>query len=78
MAQGFKYQYIVATFIGKTNSLGYVTGQRYRLRLLSYKGMQINRVDGTKNGSGLCPYESLSAFIRNWDDIKHYEPFKSK
>lgn len=76
MAAGFKYQYIIATYIGTTNFLGYLHGQRYRLKLLMYKGWQIMRVDGTKEGAGLCPYESLSAFIRNWDDIKHYEPFK--
>ena len=55
---------ITATFTGK-NSLGYENGKSYELRIEKNKGMAIERIDG----SGKCPYESLSSFFKNWNNI---------
>jgi hypothetical protein len=55
---------IEAKFIGK-NSLGYETNEKYKLKVSDFGGMSIRRLDD----SGKCPYESLSAFLRNWTDI---------
>lgn len=54
---------IKATFTG-TNSLGYENGKEYELMVLY--GGTISRLDG----SGECPYNSLHAFLKNWDNIK--------
>jgi hypothetical protein len=56
---------IEAKFIGK-NSLGYETNEKYKLKVSDFGGMSIKRLDD----SGKCPYESLSAFLRNWTDIR--------
>lgn len=56
---------ITAQFIGDP-SLGYRTGKTYVLRISDHKGMSISRIDGT----GKCAYESISAMLRNWTDIK--------
>jgi hypothetical protein len=50
--------------LGK-NSLGYETNEKYKLKVSDFGGMSIRRLDD----SGKCPYESLSAFLRNWTDI---------
>lgn len=59
-----------ATFKGRDGSLGYRTGQTYRLTIYrSQRGVVISRPDG----SGLCPYESLRAFLRNWTPASNAE-----
>jgi len=55
---------IKATFKG-ANSLGYENGKEYELRVAESKGVSIERIDGT----GKCPYESLSSFFKNWNGI---------
>lgn len=55
---------INAKFTGK-NSLGYENGKSYDLLVSDVKGISIKRLDGT----GKCPYQSLSAFLNNWDII---------
>lgn len=55
---------IQAKFIG-TNSLGYEHGTEYQLILSNNSGTSIRKMDGT----GLCVYTSLSAFLKNWDNI---------
>ena len=55
---------IKATFTG-TNSLGYEKGKEYQLKIAEAKGMTIERADGT----GRCPYQSLSSFLKNWNNI---------
>lgn len=55
---------IKATFIG-TDSLGYEKGKKYELKISNLQGVSISRLDGT----GKCPYQSLSAFFRNWDGV---------
>lgn len=59
---------VQAKFKGRP-SLGYVPGQIYILRVKNRLSMSIVRMDGT----GYCPYQSLSAFLRNWDNIIHVE-----
>ncbi len=59
-------QYIKAKFIGTTSN-GYVSGKTYELRIKSVESMSIERTSGL----GYTTYESLSAFLRNWDNIIH-------
>lgn len=54
-------QLITAKFIGK-NSLDYEFGKTYKLIIV---GNTIKRLDGT----GVCPYESIAAFTKNWTNI---------
>jgi hypothetical protein len=54
-----------AKFIG-ANSLGYITGLNYILNVLPSSGITICR----KDGSGKCVYQSLTAFLVNWDSIE--------
>jgi hypothetical protein len=54
---------IQATFVGE-NSLGYEKGVTYRLKLISFD--RIRREDG----SGICAYDTIIAFLNNWDNIK--------
>jgi hypothetical protein len=58
-----------AKFIGK-DSLGYKGSWTYDLQLDNQNGFSICRLDG----SGLCKYDSLSAFLKNWDCIVHKKP----
>lgn len=60
-----KKMIIEATFTGK-NSLGYETGKQYKLKVADFGGMTIRRIDDTRK----CPYQSISAFLRNWSNIK--------
>lgn len=55
---------ITATFTG-ANSLGYENGKEYQLKVANLQGISVKRLDGT----GKCPYQSLSAFLKNWDNI---------
>lgn len=68
MGEHIKYLKIKATFKGKS-SRDYNNGEVYRLKVLSYKGMEIKKFDD----SGICVYNSLSSFLRNWDKIQHIE-----
>jgi hypothetical protein len=58
---------IEAKFIGN-DSLGYENGKEYKLKIDDFGGMSIRRIDDT----GKCKYESISAFLRNWTDIKTF------
>jgi hypothetical protein len=59
---------IRAKFTGsESDILGYVPGKEYDLMLAEYSAMAISRLDG----EGMCVYQSLSAFLRNWTDITH-------
>ena len=53
---------IEATFIGK-DSLGYSNNRRYTLIV---NGSTIKR----ESGLGVCKYQSVEAFLKNWKDIK--------
>lgn len=55
---------ITATFTG-TNSLGYENGKVYKLKVSNLQGISVKRLDGT----GKCPYQSLYAFLKNWNNI---------
>lgn len=55
---------IKATFIG--NSTSYETGKEYKLLVPDFKGMSVRQLDG----KGFTPYQSLSAFLKNWTNIK--------
>ena len=57
---------IKAEFIG-SSSLGYKTGKEYEIEVNDRKGMSVKRCDG----DGLCYYESISSFLKNWTNIKH-------
>lgn len=55
---------ITATFTG-TNSLGYEIGKEYKLKISDLQGVSIKRLDN----SGKCVYQSLSSFLKNWNNI---------
>lgn len=59
------YSILTAKFVG-VDSLGYQNGKTYDLILDQSKDIVIRRLDGT----GMCPYQSLRAFLLNWEDIK--------
>ena len=57
---------VKAKFIG-ANSLGYVHGETYSLKILPNRSVSICKaIDGT----GKCEYRSTYSFLRNWTDIK--------
>jgi len=56
---------INAIFTG-TNSLGYENGKEHQLKVDNFKGISVKRLDGT----GKCPYQSLSSFLKNWNNIR--------
>lgn len=57
---------IMAKFTGTSSSV-YRNGYSYILTLDDKQGMSIQK----ERGEGYTEYESLSAFLNNWDDIKH-------
>jgi len=57
---------IHAEFRGQDGSLGYKLGKKY---LLLVNDMTIKRSD---DDSGYCVYESLQAFLDNWNNITRY------
>jgi hypothetical protein len=68
------FMIIKAKFQGsESDVLGYVPGREYELMILERGAMTISRTDGT----GMCPYQSLSAFLRNWTDITHEDKTKA-
>ena len=56
---------ITATFTGKT-SLDYKNGETYQLQLANFRAKSIQKLDGT----GICIYQSLSGFLKNWTNIQ--------
>jgi hypothetical protein len=56
---------IKAKFTGKTSE-DYKNGKIYELVIADYGGMTVRKVDK----SGKTPYQSLSAFLRNWNKIE--------
>lgn len=61
---------ITATFTGINGSLGYTTGQSYKLNIQNNggAGIRINRLDGKLMGT--CDYRSFITFLDNWSSIK--------
>lgn len=57
---------MIATFVGKTDR-NFENGKEYVIKLPSNKSMMIRKGDDEKVK---CKYESLSAFLRNWNNIK--------
>jgi hypothetical protein len=63
-----------AIFKGQNGSLGYNTNEEYPLNLRHTKGnnisittyeiMEMNAIVGE------CEYESMSSFLKNWDNIR--------
>lgn len=54
---------ISAVYTGKDGSLGYRTGQAYKLRIY---GNSIMR----EAQEGWCPYSNLQTFLRNWTNVR--------
>ena len=59
---------IKAIFIGVDGSLDYVNGKEYTLIIGTSENWNIliNRTDG----GGVCEYQSIVSFLKNWDNIK--------
>lgn len=51
-------------FIGKNNSLGYITGKTYDVSLKTVDDMIVLMCKGHL----ICPYSSLKALANNWKD----------
>lgn len=62
-----KTQTIKATFTGKNGSLGYVTGKTYLFRVSQAENIRIEPISTTNVEK--CEYESIIAFLNNWDNI---------
>lgn len=58
---------IIAQFTGAP-SLGYEPGHFYELNIYESNDIWIKRDDGT----GLCRYSSILAFLKNWTKIESY------
>jgi hypothetical protein len=58
-----------AIYKGYNGSLGYTFNMEYELliRQIPAGMILIKREDGT----GWCEYETITAFLNNWDDIRH-------
>ena len=56
---------ITAIFTG-ANSLGYENGKEYKLKVANSQGISVKRLDET----GKCLYQSLSSFLKNWNNIR--------
>ena len=62
-------------FVGRDGSMGYRTGQVYRLNVMWHNrgqwinGLTINRTGiwGLLHGKGYCPYKNEDAFWQNWE-----------
>lgn len=60
---------ITATFKGDNHSLGYITGNEYKLTIsqnVRQRTISIHREDGT----GQCEYSDTLLFLENWTNIK--------
>lgn len=70
---------VMATFTGRNGSLGYKTNERYRLTIWQNKGnIHIRNAASTATDlyvptEGYCEYESITAFLSNWDTIRVVE-----
>jgi len=61
---------IKATFTG-TNSLGYENGKEYELVVSKDTLISIKRVVSCDlYGYAICHYTSLTAFLKNWNNIQ--------
>lgn len=60
---------IKATFKGSNGSLGYEVDKEYDLILRHEVGQNILIIP-TKPGAVRCPYSSMLALMRNWDNIR--------
>lgn len=58
---------ITAEFKGENGSCGYKSGGTYSLRIKHTKGNNITIQ--RRDGSGLCEYQSMIAFMNNWTRI---------
>ena len=61
-------QTVKAVFKGADGSLGYETHHEYTL-IIRHKGGQNISIEKIEGG-GKCEYESMLAFLRNWDTIR--------
>lgn len=59
---------IKAIFVGKSGSMGYKTGNEYLLYINTQKNMVFIQNVATHVQT---PYESMTAFLNNWDNIRN-------
>lgn len=66
---------IRARFIGR-NSLGYKRGEIYTLKvndriIMGFENAEV--VIERENGYGICPYQTMEAFNKNWEWLSMYK-----
>lgn len=60
---------IIAKFIGKNNSCGFLYGAYYALYIVHKPPDNIKIMEITLTKS--CEYSSIISFLNNWDDISN-------
>lgn len=59
---------VKAIFRGQDGSCGYETNTEYRL-IISYENKYIH-IEAEAGNRGWCDYNSILAFLNNWDNIR--------
>jgi len=61
-----------ATFIGQDGSCGYKNGKEYQIIIHhTEKGRGLIEIVSKGHEEGYCTYNSINAFMNNWDNIKN-------
>ena len=55
---------VKAIFRGQDGSLGYSANKEYPLNLTTYEMFEMNTIVGE------CEYESMTSFLKNWDNVR--------
>jgi len=62
---------INAVFKGQDGSCGYKTNKEYQLKIKhTNRGRGLISINSSSTDGGFCQYNSLMAFLRNWDNIR--------
>lgn len=68
-----KWRKIAATFNGKDGSMGFKNGQEYILSVEYSLGRSTIRIRMTTDLDKSCMYDSIGAFLDNWNNIRKYD-----
>ena len=63
---------VKATFTGEDGSCGYKNGKEYKLIINhTEKGRGLIEIVSHGNSEGYCTYNSMHAFMNNWDNVRN-------